>query len=739
MPDVDLWVKSDIEFFEQIKESKETFFNTLYEMWDFLNTPTRNPIGHEDIINKLNTVSFQNQNHDMILLFLNHWIALDMNLDRNSEAKILLQKAKSFISKNSRKELLGLYYLNEGLVGSILKELKYSEDYYYKKAFESVERDSRLYINFLYQLMSYYSNRGYLADLKIDAPPKTTFTIFFNLKNSFELGDFQSFKIFSNEFKSSNITIGSIIDIAKELIAFVDYYTENKEISLDSPWLLAFKKLRDRDYQGALEISNSIYQDEVVFTPRPTGFGSYTPIRSQLSCGNAQAALVLLKDKKEQKQETYLDHFFIGRALLLLGEKEKSLQHFLYAYQNCKKYGALGRFDLEMELSNELTPSLIRFIMENIFSQTSKKVEIPHTITQPEKPMLAKKIIGISDVSNNIKDTILSYANLDIPILILGETGVGKDLTAQSIHEASERSKEPFLAINCGAISPNLLQSELFGHVKGSFSGATQNHKGFFETAGLGTVFLDEIGEITPDLQIALLRVLEKKEFRPVGSATVKPYHCRVIAATNAPLENLVQQGTFRKDLYYRLKRFTLEIPPLRERQEDIKPLTKNFLQMGFANDSTVDCDENLWNALVNYSWPGNIRELKNEIEKMRILNSHISVYKLKDAVFLKSKENLTQSTFQKTTEEIKDTSTNTNDIEKQVLDHSNKNKFRRLEKIRILFRKNKRLSRMEVCQILGVANQTIGTDFKDLIAEGFLEKIEPTTSPRTHYFILKE
>ena len=204
------------------------------------------------------------------------------------------------------------------------------------------------------------------------------------------------------------------------------------------------------------------------------------------------------------------------------------------------------------------------------------------------------------------------------PVLIVGESGVGKELVARAIHGNSKRAREPFVAINCGAIADTLLESELFGHQRGSFTGAVADHKGVFEQAGGGTVLLDEIGDTTAALQVRLLRVLEEGEVRPVGGTRPLHISARVIAATNRPLEQAVAESRFRQDLYYRLSVIVIRVPPLRERRADIPLLIGSFLEDACkrAGQRKVLSAEAL-DALMGHTWPGNVRELRNAIERL--------------------------------------------------------------------------------------------------------------------------
>ena len=232
------------------------------------------------------------------------------------------------------------------------------------------------------------------------------------------------------------------------------------------------------------------------------------------------------------------------------------------------------------------------------------------------------KIIGKSQKVVKLLDTIQRIAGSKASVLITGESGVGKELVAQAIVNYSDRRDKPFVKVHCAALNANLLESELFGHVKGAFTGAVADKKGRFEMADGGTIFLDEIGEIDANTQIKLLRVLQEHEFEKVGGEKTLKTDVRVIAATNRNLEEEIKEGHFREDLYYRLNVVRLEVPPLRERKEDIYLLITEFLNQfnqengkhieGFSNEAR--------NKIVNYDWPGNIRELRNCVESAVVM-----------------------------------------------------------------------------------------------------------------------
>lgn len=245
-----------------------------------------------------------------------------------------------------------------------------------------------------------------------------------------------------------------------------------------------------------------------------------------------------------------------------------------------------------------------------------------------EKGLTAKYSFNdIIGKSNLIKENIKmanKYSKVDSNVFIIGETGTGKELFAHSIHQASNRSNEPFVAINCAALPENLLESELFGYEAGSFSGASKNGKiGLFELAHKGTIFLDEIGEITMPLQAKLLRVLQEHEIRRIGGNSVQPIDVRVISATNINIEKQIEEGKFRSDLYYRLNLLDIYIPPLRERQSDIQEMVDFYLNKFSCNmkKSPAKLTKGAAQILTSYSWPGNVRELRNICERLVVLN----------------------------------------------------------------------------------------------------------------------
>jgi transcriptional regulator with GAF, ATPase, and Fis domain len=231
-------------------------------------------------------------------------------------------------------------------------------------------------------------------------------------------------------------------------------------------------------------------------------------------------------------------------------------------------------------------------------------------------------IIGNSPALRRVLDLVEKVANSDTTVLITGESGTGKELIARAIHGHSRRADHNLVPVNCGAIPEELLESELFGHVRGAFTNAVNSREGRFTTADSGTIFLDEIGDMRPNLQIKLLRVLQERTFEPVGSSKTVKVNVRVIAATNQDLEEAIREKRFREDLYYRLHVIPIEIPPLRERRDDIPLLLEHFLKRASTEGrSQIEgiTDEAL-NVLCHYDWPGNVRELENLVERLIVM-----------------------------------------------------------------------------------------------------------------------
>ncbi|MCI1694587.1 sigma-54-dependent transcriptional regulator [Aneurinibacillus aneurinilyticus] len=261
--------------------------------------------------------------------------------------------------------------------------------------------------------------------------------------------------------------------------------------------------------------------------------------------------------------------------------------------------------------------------LEAVLDKAFEKKQLNETNHGLKRVLLSKEkdfsIIGDSPCMQQLKGLIQKLASSEIPILIEGESGTGKELVARALHFWGDRAEQPFITVNSGALPESLLESELFGHIKGAFTGAVSDKKGIVELADRGTLFLDEIGEMPQSLQVKLLRFLESEEFRRVGDSSLRWVDVRIVAATNRTLEDEVACGRFREDLFYRLNAMRISVPPLRERKEDIPLLVQHFLTQDRGHKQ-VSVDEKALHALMRYTFPGNIRELAYMIERGAIL-----------------------------------------------------------------------------------------------------------------------
>jgi len=291
----------------------------------------------------------------------------------------------------------------------------------------------------------------------------------------------------------------------------------------------------------------------------------------------------------------------------------------------------LGAYDfVQKPFDNELLKETVTRALEKVSLVKEKDALLEENKVlihgQRTKGKLGN-IIGQSSRMQALYEMIETVAQVPSTVLVTGESGTGKELVARAIHDMSPRAEKPFVSVNCGAFTETLLESELFGYVKGSFTGANTNRKGLFEAANKGTIFLDEIGEMSPAMQVKLLRVLQERKVRPVGATEETDVDTRVIAATNRDLASMVSDSTFREDLYYRISVIPMELPPLRERAEDISELATHFVEKFCASGGRqLSVSESAMRLLERYSWPGNVRELEHTIERAVALESTSSI-----------------------------------------------------------------------------------------------------------------
>ena len=299
-------------------------------------------------------------------------------------------------------------------------------------------------------------------------------------------------------------------------------------------------------------------------------------------------------------------------AVVILMTAQASLQSAIGAVNN----GAF--YYIQKPFKNEELVTIVRRAAEH----RSLKRENKTLKADAKRRDRSSKPIGASKTWLDALHVAESVAGTDSTVLLQGESGTGKEVVARYIHDLSSRASKPFLSINCGALPESLLESELFGHIKGSFTGASRDKEGLFSAAGEGTFFLDEIGETTPATQVKLLRVLQQREVIPVGATEAKPVNARVIAATNRDLDDEIKRGNFRSDLFYRLNVISIVLPPLRNRPGDIPLLSESFLARAAEarGEEPKSLEPEAVEAMQRYLWPGNVRELENALERAVIL-----------------------------------------------------------------------------------------------------------------------
>jgi transcriptional regulator with PAS, ATPase and Fis domain len=524
---------------------------------------------------------------------------------------------------------------------------------------------------------------------------------------------------------------------------------------LQSPGILSTRALLAKDPKLAMEWARSYSSRSRGNPVAPYNFNGYTLIRAELSSGNMEAARRLIHNRQSRGCYNYMDSFFLFRVEALAGNRTEASAHFAEFQQNIYNYKANGRFDLEVKLACELKPSSL---MEATLTAGSRSLISGRTKRNAHSSQQEQfncrneiQIVYRSEQMQRVMDLIRNYADQDAPVLITGETGTGKELIAKTLHQSSGRAQHPYVAVNCGAISETLIESELFGHKAGSFTGAASSHSGLFREAGAGSLFLDEISSISLRLQVALLRVLESEEVRPVGSSEQYRIKCRIVAATNMDLAKMVASGQFRRDLLYRLQRLDIRVPPLRERHEDIIAIAQYFLDEGRPAGTHATMSPGFLEVLARHEWPGNVRELRNTIERLRLLNSDKLTYDgadLDDALLQKQEVLPKQSVgTEVANQEIappmpvaaaakKASEYNQPgepDLKKFLREQ--RSPLRHVQRLKEIFEQVDELRVQEAAQLLQVSTPTASRYLRTLAGQGFIERIEPTSSTRTHYY----
>ncbi|MCI0340658.1 MAG: sigma 54-interacting transcriptional regulator [Planctomycetales bacterium] len=483
-------------------------------------------------------------------------------------------------------------------------------------------------------------------------------------------------------------------------------------------------------------------------------FPSFNLVRAELAAGNGEAARRVLEMRRGRGNVHWLDDLFLARVEWLADRREAARGHFARALAAAEHRSSEGRLAFELDLGCELrTGELVLISREAPRGRAgaARRREAGPAEPRDESPAADRpsaalgtgRLLGPSPALAAVRDLVLRFAPLDVPVLVTGETGTGKEMVARALHEAGPRADEPFLAVNCGAIAESLLETELFGHERGAFTGAVRAHRGLFEEAGAGVLLLDEVGDLTPRLQVSLLRVLETGEVRPVGSSRSRPVRCRIVAATNADLAALAAAGRYRQDLVFRLRRLEIAVPPLRERPEDILPLAEHFLAGGRGDSRRPSLAPELADLLRAHPWPGNVRELRNAVERMRLLNSEGPVYDLDSwrrgglATAPAASAPAPPAPERAPSAPGAAPPLAAGDPAAEVL-REGRGALRRRERLRDLFRRHGRLARGEVARILGVSSNTAAADLEALGTEGLVERVAPSGSTRSNYWTLR-
>lgn len=687
---------------------------------------------------------------NLYAMFLIVWAVTSSKGLNLTESNLILKKLEELDQKmlypETQATILATIGYCEAVSGNKMIRIKYLQDALQVKNLNDIHK-----VKLISGLNGALQSLGLLKDLEnLLTEPLKKSKIYYDetektislLSNAIQLCQFQLANKLFKEIKSDPEKLKIFLDPANQYdideiyFRFIENpktypFTKNaiddSSLKYYEKWITATGYLFTGDAQSALIWSRK-YASEHPIGMRNRNLQSFTLIRSEIANKNSEAAKKLMHIKINQGYPHFLDNFFFARIALLDDKKDIALTYIKQLHQACTYYDAFGRLDFELALACELlTNDLSLFLytpieVDNELKSNNSFTPIIQNIKNTEE------LMGESNIIKSIKEQITKFAAKGGIILLQGETGVGKEIVANAIHLSSTQKEKPFIPINCGSISESLLQSELFGHTAGAFTGAYKYQKGVFEAAENGTVFLDEIGEISPLVQIALLRVLEKREIRPIGSTTTKKINCNIIAATNKKLEDLVAKGNFREDLFYRLNQLFIFIPPLRDRANDVILLANHFFSQNRSDGKSPVMSEELKQLFKKFDWPGNVRQLKNEIEKMRLLNSEKLFYE---------KEDFTLNVNIK----LDSTKKNMPAQEKlpnytlQLIINSEKTPFRRKEKIIELFKEAGALTRGEIIKLLKISPGTATSDLYLLEEQGYIRRITPSASTRTHYF----
>lgn len=723
-----------------------------------------------EVLKAARATSFQGSDPELMVLFLSSWAELSCRTGNTPEAEQLLRRARLLFSATTHPEIRATCMAAEGILADTTGN-KVKREQILRETLNVVPSHSPRRKYHVWEFALCLAQQGRATECRSDLReiswqctenfPDTRIHIVY-LVDAVETGRLKEASELMPQIAKD---LHQVKDIARvpwryeALLRLMQSCTDpswSPESLRSSPpgvpnWLKVLHSLLLKSPGDALKLAR-LEAGRLMGSIFGSGFDSFNLIRAELSAGRWEAARHLLKMRHSRGNLHYIDDFFLARVELLGRKKKTAAACFAALLNSVERYQAGGRLDFEVRLSCDLSTNEIVGLSRSAEKLAKTRASSPPSPiseeTESENEILKPDaIVGRSTAILEIRDTIIRFADLDAPILVTGETGTGKELVARTIHAASRRRTRSFVAVNCGSITDTLLESELFGHERGAFTGADRLNRGLFEEAGTGTIFLDEIGDISPHLQTALLRVLETGEIRSVGSTKTRQSRCRILAATNSPLRQLAEQGRFRMDLLYRLERLCIHIPPLRERPDDSIMLARHFLDAGRPVGTHATMSSTLREAMRSYSWPGNVRELKNVIERMRLLHSDKLSYEADDLdiathsvhipaapqPFIPSSDEPAMRTAA-SRKRAEPTGVN----EDRLLKHG-RSPMRRLQRLRKLFEKHHELTRNEIISILDVSPNTATKDLRSLCDEGYIERIEPSASSRSFYFSLKK
>lgn len=728
----------------------------------FLNLVNR--INDEDIDPKLyqdvdQAILIGHSDPNIFLLFISYAISLNSRRDKLERANVLQSIGTSLPRENIHPVILSFFMIKMADIKFYEgKTVEYSQ--LLKEALAIVDRKWLKYSTILVNIGTLISWEGRLKEFNkedlaiLEKPANETMAIGSlqaRIANSIFTGHIKEGALLLKEHLNKPI-LGSrsFLKGCEDLIKIVsgDFDERNYDDVFYKYYSKVCLLILNGKFEEARGFSETL-QTKAWGKKFSQHFAKYTSLHIELCLQNIGKSRLLLKEIQQRDSVHYLDDFFLARIQLLEMNLKDANASFSRLIANINRYEAMPRLIFELQFAREMKAADILLLMNNINTRTNVNENVFEEKVAPQVPLERgiKLLVGESDKLLQVKKLVKKFAKLKEPVLIIGETGTGKELVSRAIHDEGANSNEPFLAINCGALTDSLLQSELFGYEAGAFTGAQKERKGIFEAAGKGTVFLDEFGDISQKLQASLLRVLESNEIRLIGGTKTRQISCKIVIATNIDLQQAVEEKKFREDLYFRLARFDIKLPPLRERPEDIPSLINYFLGSNVkSNNETKRIAKKLLDALVKYRWPGNVRELKNEIERLKIMYPEKEILEVEDFDFSRL-QGMPEPVLQAdkiipdTTKEKEPILKNERVVNDRILKIVQKTSTldQRQEFLKELFLQYKKLTRSQIMEIADISPVTATKDLQKLCEMGFIERKTPTKSVKSHYFILAQ